>query len=63
MLKFIKRRKEKNIDKIRKMDVDELADVFDRITDYCPKYQNDQVYCAETSCKSCIANWLNAEVE
>ena len=63
MLNILKKRKERNIDEIRRMDIDELADVFDRITDYCPAYQDGKAYCSKTSCKSCIVEWLNAEVK
>ena len=63
MLNLIKKRKEKNIDRIRKMPAEELAEVFNRITDYCPAYQGGKVFCDELDCKPCIVGWLNAEVK
>lgn len=62
-MKLLKRRKERNIDRIRKMDADELADVFNRITDYCPVANEGRVYCDKTDCKPCIVKWLNADAE
>lgn len=63
MLNLIKKRKEKNIDRIRKMSAEELAEVFNRITDYCPAYQGGSVFCDKVDCKPCIVGWLNAEVK
>ena len=57
------RRKKKNIDRIRKMPAEELAKVFNRITDYCPAYQDGKVFCAKTDCHACIVEWLESEAK
>lgn len=63
MLHVIKRRKEKNIDRIRKMSAEELADVLNSMLDYCPAATDGKVYCDKTDCKPCIVTWLNAGVK
>lgn len=50
-----------NLDIIKQMSADELADVFDRITDYCPAATEGTVFCDKTSCKPCIKKWLESE--
>lgn len=63
MLNLIKRRKERNIDRIRKMSVEELADAFNTMTTYCPEHKNNKIYCCKVDCKPCIVKWLQAEAE
>lgn len=63
MLNLISRKKERNIDKIRKMSVDELADAFNTLKTYCPEFKNNKIYCCKVDCKPCIVKWLESEVE
>jgi hypothetical protein len=63
MLNLVRKRKERNIDRVRKMSVDEVADLLNGMTYYCPAYQNGSVYCDKTDCKPCIVEWLNSEVK
>ena len=51
-----------NLESLKLMSAEELAEVFNRITDYCPAALEGRVYCAEVDCKPCIVKWLNSEV-
>ena len=57
------RKKKRNIDVIRKMPAEELANVLNSMLDYCPAAEDGKVYCDKTDCKPCIVKWLNAEVK
>lgn len=55
--------KKRNIDVIRKMPAEELADVLNSMLDYCPVAKDGKVYCDKTDCKPCIVRWLESEVQ
>lgn len=50
------------IDKIKKMNVKQLAHLMDAGADlYCPKSIDGSVYCNKDSCAGCIEEWLLEE--
>lgn len=56
-------RKKRRIDRIRKMNAKELAEIMDGGADlYCPRTIDGSVYCDEKSCVPCIEKWLIKEV-
>lgn len=57
-------RRKRRFDRIRKMSIEQLADLMDGGADlYCPHSTDGSVYCKEISCVPCIEKWLREEVK
>ncbi len=50
-----------NLEKIKQMDADGMADVLNSIITYCPVAKDGKVFCDKTDCKPCIVKWLESE--
>ena len=51
----------RNADKVRKMTIDELADLFLDLKVFCPRYQDGKIFCDKLDCKPCVKAWLEKE--
>lgn len=52
------------IDKIRKMNIRELANLMEGGADlYCPQSIDASVYCTKETCVPCIEKWLREEAK
>lgn len=57
-------RRKRMIDKIRKMNIRELANLMDGGADlYCPQSIDASVYCTKETCVPCIEKWLREEAK
>lgn len=61
---FGRRKKYTNLDRVRKMSVEELANFISNSFEYCPKNKaGSPVYCDRVICTGCAVEWLKAEVK
>lgn len=57
-------RRKRRFDRIRKMNIEQLAHLMDGGADlYCPHSTDGSVYCKGISCVPCIEKWLREEVK
>ena len=51
----------RNIDVVREMPMEELVELILSIKKFCPKYENNKVYCDKLDCRPCLREWLERE--